>query len=205
MEISENKIEILRQALPRGLSAGDSGLGDLPQKSIQPAKWPAYSASSILDTKLYSRSPDSIDTFPPAKNPKDIYVHPWKVYLRINNDGNYEYKIEYSSKIYNGFSSYAITEITGLDEWTSASNGFLYLEATVETLSISKAEIKGPSETIGDRITFSEDNQSKFTVPIAYIYDDEAGAKKIRQLAFHNFTIANMCIDGKPAICAFAA
>lgn len=70
-EITQDKLELLRIALPKGLSAGDSGLAGFPEKPFtQPMNWPQFQATTT-DTKLYTGSPTVTET-PQTIQPQQV-------------------------------------------------------------------------------------------------------------------------------------
>lgn len=203
-EADAQKLELLRTALPKGLSAGDSGLGGLNSKQIvQQSAWPQFTTSTS-ESKLYTPNPT------PAQSPSiatqasalDIPFHPWQILLRTVDDAT-EYKIEYNSTLYSGLNNWNNIAITGLNSWTPASVGFLVIFGVVENGACIKASIQGPETIPSDRIDFVDDVQVSFAAQIGYIYKVEE-SWFVRQLAFHNFTLIQTCVDGKAALYPFA-
>jgi hypothetical protein len=125
--------------------------------------------------------------------------HPWQVSLK-QNDGAYEYQVESKSNVYKSFENYEKFAVTGLGSWQSASEGFIFLSGTVEELTVQQLTIEGPKDDIGERVTFSGDDQTKFTVPIAYIFKTVSGGTNVRQLQFQDLTMIDTCIKGKVAV-----
>jgi hypothetical protein len=126
-------------------------------------------------------------------------AHPWKISLRTENDV-VQYKVELNSALYSGLGSFSNIEVTGLDFWAEASEGYLYLFGVIEDGVCTEASIQGPAEIPSDRIEFNDDEQNSFSTIIGYIYEDENGNLVVKQDAFHNFTLFNICVNGNPAI-----
>jgi hypothetical protein len=125
--------------------------------------------------------------------------HPWQIRLTTNDEGETLYLVEYNSNLYAGLASYANVEVTGLDSASFISVGYVVLTGTVVNLACSGANVSINS-VLPERIKFSGDTQTEFSVIIGYLYQDESEAWNVRQNAFHNFTLTNFCINGKPAI-----
>jgi hypothetical protein len=123
--------------------------------------------------------------------------HPWQILLRTEND-NVEYKVESASSLYSGLGSWDSVEITGLDVWQGASEGYVVLKGVVSNGACSSAsiEIQGG---LDDRIEFSDDDQTSFTTQIGFIFE-EGDSLSVRQNAFHNFTLIDSCVNGNSAI-----
>ena len=128
----------------------------------------------------------------------DSTIHPFKIYSRVNN-GTPEVKVESASSVYSGFGSFATTAITGLDSWTGASQGYVVVKGEVSAGgTVTSQEILWGQGSLGSRITFSEETQTGYNFPIAYLYFD-GPALKIRQLAFTDKTLVTVCVTGKAA------
>jgi len=125
--------------------------------------------------------------------------HPWQVRLSTYENGNTLYLIEYNSNLYKGLSSFENIEITGLNFPVAISEGYVVLFGVVTDGECSNASIQ--FQTIpSDRIEFIDDMQNSFAVILAYLYQDENATWVVRQNAFHNLTLVDVCIDGKSAI-----
>ena len=134
----------------------------------------------------------------------DASIHPFKIYSRVNN-GTPEVKVESASSVYSGFGSFSTTAITGLDSWTGASQGYVVVVAEVSAGgSVTSQEILWGQGSLGSRITFSEETQTGYNFPIAYLYF-EGTVLKIRQLAFTDKTLVTVCVDGKGAVYPISA
>lgn len=200
MDIDPQKLEILRSAFPRGLSAGDGGL-TVSKGSISPQeKWPQFQ-SSIIESKVYSRMPqeEAIVQQQQQSGVSSSIVHPWKVTLLSEDDTTF-YKVEYNSNLYSSIASWTKIEVTGLDFPSEMSEGFLTLFGVVVDGVCTEASIQGPEAIPSDRIDFVGDDQNSFAVQIAYLYLNEDGGWSVRQLAFSDLTIVDFCVNGKPAI-----
>ena len=202
-EVDQQKLELLRTALPKGLSAGDGGLTKPRGEISQVASFPQFS-SKVTDSKTYS--PD-VSLPPTPQIAQDsafsLVPHPWQVLLRTEDDVT-QYKIDFNSTLYRGLGSFSNIAVTGLDFWDTASVGYLYLFGVIEDGECTEASIQGPEDTPSDRIEFIDDEQNSFSVLIAYLYEDEGGAIAVQQRAFHDFTLMQTCIDGKAALYPFA-
>lgn len=129
--------------------------------------------------------------------------HPFQIRKQLVPESDppvYEVKVESASKIYSGFGSFAETSIVGLDVWTEASVGYVIIEAQVSAEGVVTSQVILWGEaSLGDRITFSEETQTAYRFPIAYLYFEESSLK-IRQLSFTDKTLVTICVDGKNAI-----
>lgn len=200
LEIDLQKLELLRTALPKGLSAGDGGLTQPRSISTPVASFPQFT-SKVSESKLYNPTLDQ-NTLPSEVSDQafiDLPSHPWKIILRSNEE-TFEYKIELNSALYSGLGNFTNIAITGLDFWAPASVGYLYLFGIVENGICTEASIQGPEEIPSDRIDFVGDEQNSFSTILGYIYDDENGNFFVKQDAFHNFTLLDVCVNGRPAI-----
>ena len=198
-EIDPQKLEMLRQAFPRGLAAGDGGLVDARGT---PQDMPQFSGfrSNTTQQKLRNLIPEFTDV-PQVGSAggDDIPPHPWQVTLRTEN-GVTQYKVDFNSTLYSGLGSFNNLAVTGLDFWATASVGYLYLFGVVENGICTDASIQGPAEIPSDRVDFVGVEQNSFSALIAYLYDDGSGGITVQQRAFHDFTIINACINGRPSI-----
>lgn len=200
MAIEPEKLELLRVALPKGLAAGDSGLGELRGKPIQQqSSWPQFQ-STKTDSRLYTPSPESLDgSVTQQSQQTPTLPHPWKITLKTENGATY-YKVDYNSKLYESFSSWNNIAVTGLDFWSEIFSGYAALRADVSNGTCSFAEVASYGDELPDRITFSDSDQTEFVFPIGYFYKDENGNWIVLQKAFMDLTLSSMCINGKPAI-----
>lgn len=128
----------------------------------------------------------------------DATIHPFKIYKRVE-DGLEEVKVESASSVYSGISSFTTIPITGLDFWTTASVGYVIILGVISGGIVTSQEIIWGQPTLGSRISFSGGAQTGYRVPIAYLYRDENGSLRIRQLSFTDKTIMDSCVDGNPA------
>jgi hypothetical protein len=171
-----------------------------------------------LDQKLQQIQPSPETILPPRPNDDLIYSltvedtelrwlpygggssspHPWQILLRTN-DETYEYKIEVNSRLYSGLESWSDIEVGGLDGWANASVGYVILFGVVDDGVCTEANIQSGQGSLPTRITFSEDIQTGFAVQLGYLFEQD-NVFFVRQNAFHNFTLINVCVSGKPAI-----
>lgn len=197
-DIDQNKIELLRTILPKGLSAGDGGLGNYSEKPNQTSNWPAFQ-SSTSETKLYTKSIEPSGYSAPSQQQQGAFEpHPWKVYLKVE-DQTTKYKVEYNSNLYTSISSWNNKTVTGLDSWNNISEGFLILSGEVNNGECTKANVDKQND-VPDRITFGDESQTGFSVQIAYLYQAENNKWIVRQLIFQDLTLVNICSNGKSAI-----
>ena len=125
--------------------------------------------------------------------------HPFKIYSRTEGEVT-QVKVESASSVYTGFASFATTEITGLNSWTGAVEGFVIIVAEVSSGgTVTDQEILWGQSSVGTRVTFASDVQTEYRFPIAYLYFVD-GALQIRQLAFTDKTLVTVCVAGKAAI-----
>lgn len=201
-EITSDKLELLRTALPKGLSAGDGGIASFPEKPFaQPMNWPQFQTTTT-DTKLYTESP-TITEEPQtiqSQAATDI-IHPWKIYKTTSNDVT-QVKIEYNSNVYSGTGSYDNIAVTGLDSWTQAETGYVVLKGSVSNHEITSLSIVWGDDGSTQRAEFNSNNeQTDVTIRLGYIYQDENDAWQIRQDVFGQLTIITTCYQTKPCLC----
>jgi hypothetical protein len=176
-----------------GGSMGSNAMeGSLPQQFNQQTN------------RFFAQQEESLpDLILPAMGGEDSVAHPWKISLRTE-ENVVQYKVELNSALYSGLGSFANIEVTGLNFWASASEGYLYLFGVIEDGECTEASIQGPEEVPSDRIEFIDDEQNTFSTIIGYIYNDENENLVVKQDAFQNFTLMQTCIDGKSALYPFA-
>jgi hypothetical protein len=220
-EIDPQKLEILRQALPRGLAAGDGGFVD---SRGTPDVMPQFAPfrSNTIQNKLRVPSPEFSD--PPqvgGAGPK-IPLHPFQV-VQINNDGNYSYFVNLESNLFSSLSPTSKVAITGLNSpFTLTSGGYIWLGITfnrsggvtgafidnsdTDTFNLSAApwsdnnayvEDDGEPEPEGAR------HQSSRKL-IAYIIAGANGEPVVKQVMRNDQVLRSVCINGKPAQYPFA-
>jgi hypothetical protein len=195
------KLEMVRTALPKGLSAGDSGLGGLVSKPPQQSSaWPQFT-SSTSESKIYTTNPTTSQVVQPQSNAAKTTSnpHPWQIRLVTNDEEDVFYLVEYNSNLYAGLGSYTNVTVTGLDSEAPVSEGYVVLTGTVVNGACSTANVNLEG-SFPERIEFNEDVQTKFSAIIGYLYQDENDAWTVRQNAFHNFTLFSTCVNGMPAI-----
>jgi hypothetical protein len=194
------KLEMVRTALPKGLTAGDSGLGGLNSKPQQQSvPWPQFT-SSTSESKIYTTTPTTSQVVQPQSNAAQISTpHPWQVLLRTEDDVD-QYKVDFNSTLYRGLDSFDNIAVTGLDFWAEANLGYLYLFGVVSNGVCTEASIQGPTEIPSDRIEFIDGEQNTFSVLIAYLYEDEDGNTAVQQRAFQDLTLMDFCINGNATI-----
>ena len=199
MAIEPDKLELLRVALPRGLAAGDSGLGELRGKSFpQQPSWPQFQ-STQTNSRLYTPSPESTEIpITQQSQQASTLLHPWKIYLRTQNNDT-QFKVDLNSVIYPSFQNWDTITVVGLDTWSDVSTGFVVISGDVNNLECELVSISGPIVSPPDRISFSEDTQASFSVIIGYLYQQD-GTWCAIQNAFQNLTLIDVCVDGKAAI-----
>ena len=131
----------------------------------------------------------------------DSGPHPFQVRLETNEGGT-SFVVESASKLYTGLATYSIQSLTGSFSGT-ASQGFLFLSASVSNGSVSSVSIVGPAESVGNRITSASGQQTGFTYPIAYIFLD-GDTFRVRQLCFQDLTLIDICVNGESCRYPFA-
>ena len=140
--------------------------------------------------------------------PALINPHPWQIVFRTEND-TLQFKVDLNSRLYKNLKDWTEIEVDGLNDWKSASAGFLILFGVIIDGECTEASIQGPQEVPSDRIEFLDGpNDSKiqnsFATLLGYFYEDENENIVAQQIAFHNFTLMQTCIDGNPALYPFA-
>lgn len=201
-EITPDKLELLRTALPKGLSAGDSGLAGFPEKpSTQPMSWPQFQATTT-DTKLYTGSPAITETPQTIQSQAaEETLHPWAIYSSTDSNGDTIVKIELNSRVYKGTGTYDNIAVTGLDSWIPPQEGYVILNGTVLNNEITNLSITWGDDGSTERATFNTNNeQTRVTIRLAYLYQEEE-SWRIRQDVFGQLTAITTCYDAKPTIC----
>jgi hypothetical protein len=132
--------------------------------------------------------------------------HPWQIKLRTvpeTDPPEYEFKVEAASRLYEGLENWSDIEVSGLNEWFSILDGeYIILNGTVENGACTEAEIL-KTDTLPDRIVFEDDEQTEFNTQLGFIFS-QGEQLRVRQNAFHNFTLIQNCINDKIAIYPFA-
>jgi len=129
----------------------------------------------------------------------DDSEHPWKIELRRNNSGSYEFRVNLNSNLYSSLGSFSSVVVSGLGVWNGAGVGFILLNGSVSNGICSFANVVGPT-ILSQRISFSGKNQTAFSTKLGYIYSSGSGTLSVIQNAHHDFTLIETCVDGKPAI-----
>jgi hypothetical protein len=201
MAIETDKLELLRVALPKGLAAGDSGLGELRGKSFpQQPSWPQFQ-STQTNSRLYTPSPESTEIpITQQSQQASTLLHPWKVYQRTE-DNETQFKIDLNSKVYSGTGSYDNIAVTGLNSWTQAVTGYVVLKGSVSNHEITSLSIVWGDSGSTQRAEFNSNNeQTDVTIRLGYIYQ-ENNAWQIRQDVFGQLTVITTCYQTKPCLC----
>jgi hypothetical protein len=124
--------------------------------------------------------------------------HPWKISLR-ETDGGTEFKVELNSRLYSGLGNWDNIDVAGLNSWSGVSEGYIILFGVVEDGVCTEASIEGPQSTLSDRIDFVDEEQNSFAAQLGYLYQEDDDWR-VRQNAFHNFTLMDFCVNAKTAI-----
>lgn len=165
---------------------------------------------------LSNEKPLGEEKSPSEKNPSPFFIwtegggstppHPWKITIRIvpeSDPPQYEYSIESSSKLFNGFGGNEIN-VTGADGIFRIlqSDGYVFIELTFSNEQITQSQIK-INEQIGDLVEFSfgtPPKQTKLRQQIGYVsFNDEGVPQIVLQNAWHNYTLFDICRNGVPA------
>lgn len=131
-------------------------------------------------------------------------AHPWQIRLRVTPGSGpsptYQYLVESASSIYAQIGSFTTAATaSGLNTWASiASDKYVIIEGTVSSGSVTAVETK-LVDSLGDRITQTSGDQTKFVYPLGYIYFDES-VPLVRQTAFHNLTLIDFCWNSKGVV-----
>lgn len=132
----------------------------------------------------------------------DMPAHPWKITIRPVPDTDpqeYEYAIEEASRLYDGFGGAELT-VGGADgEFRPLTEGYIILEARFNNGNFSFAQIQ-IDEEIGDFIETAGDppKQIQLRQQIGYVFFDDDGNPRLRQNAWHNYTLFDVCRNGVP-------
>ena len=124
--------------------------------------------------------------------------HPWQITLRTEEDET-EFKVELNSFLYKGLEDWEIIEVSGLDEWKTAGEGYIILRGNVSNLECNKALIVDSQQSLPKRINFFGEKQDVFSVQLGYLYIVD-NIFFVRQNSFQNLTIIDTCVGGKSAI-----
>lgn len=154
--------------------------------------------------QLKSGSLDTVEDFILSSPSGEVQIppHPWKITIEDTSTGptpNFQYKIEPASRLFNGFGGNSIT-VNGTDGvFRNIETGYYILEISfTETGAVEQAQIE-ISEDFGDALEFEGDpeKQTKAKIRIGFVYEEEE-VYRVRQNAFHNFTLVDACRNGIP-------
>lgn len=138
----------------------------------------------------------------------DTPAHPWKITIRTVPDTDpqeYEYAIESGSRLFNGFGANEVTVVGADGEWRNLEEGYYLIEVDFEQGEFSYAQIQ-IAEEIGEFVEIAGDppRQTKLKQQIGYIFFDDDGIPQLRQNAWHNYSLMDVCLSGFPAKVAIA-
>jgi hypothetical protein len=127
--------------------------------------------------------------------------HPWKITIEDQrpeggNSPVWKYKIESASRLFNGFGGTQVT-VSGADGvFRNLEEGFYFIEVDFSDGVIDQAQIQ-IDEDIGNLVETSGNpiKQTKLRQQIGYVYFDE-GDPKVRQTAWHNYSLLDACRNG---------
>jgi hypothetical protein len=129
----------------------------------------------------------------------ETIAHPWKIELRTNpNTQNYEIRVSSESRLFSGIENWSTVGISNLGSWVSLSYGYVVLSCGVSGSNPTSGSVNFGS-SFGNRISISGTNQTGFRFLLGNVISENS-SPKIKQYAFHNLTIFQTCVDGKPAI-----
>lgn len=128
-------------------------------------------------------------------------AHPWKITTRTvpeSDPPEYEYAIEPTSKLFNGFGGTQVTVIGADGVFRSVGEGgYCFIEVNFSNGAVQQAQIQ-INENIGPFIVTSGTSQT-LRQQIGYIYfDSDSGVPIVIQNAWHNYTLFDVCRNGVP-------
>lgn len=127
--------------------------------------------------------------------------HPFQVTLQLDGS-NWQRKIDLNSRFFTNLGSFSQTSVPNLNTWANASAGYILLEGTITSNSISSLAFVS-AETRGDAITLTgtspNQTQSKFRISIAYIYEDGDGLS-VQQEVHGHLAGTRICFGGVTCI-----
>ena len=124
-------------------------------------------------------------------------AHPWEITLETVKDSR-KYKIEESSRLFDGFGGNAVT-VGGADGvLRNLEEGFYFIEVDFsQDGAITEAQIQIAND-IGPLVVSSGGRQTKLRQQIGEVYIDNNDNRRIRQTAWHNFSLFDICRNGVP-------
>jgi hypothetical protein len=128
-------------------------------------------------------------------------AHPWKITIRTipeSDPPEYEYAIESASRLFNGFGGTPVTVIGADGVFQILEEGYVFIEVDFTDGVIDEARIT-IDEDIGDIVETSGDppQQTKLRQQIGYVFFED-DVPKVRQNAWHNYTLFDACRNGVP-------
>ncbi len=148
---------------------------------------------------------DSYDGDPTATNPTQFLkwkkveasrsTHPFAVYLQTNQNGTVQARVESDSIIYTGIGTYSSHNISGLNTFVNAVQGYVTVSASVSNGIVSS----GFSLNWGSSST-NRANASYVEARIAYLYSVNGGGWEVIQMVFGNMTTITGCYNGDPIV-----
>lgn len=137
----------------------------------------------------------------------DTPAHPWKITIRTTPDSDppeYEYKIEPASILFDGFGGTQV-DVSGADGvFRNVEEGYYFIEVDFSGGDVDQAQIQIDGN-IGEFVETSGDppEQTKLRQQIGYVFFED-GVPKVRQNAWHNYTLFDACRNGAPVKVAIA-
>lgn len=125
--------------------------------------------------------------------------HPWKITIRTvpeSDPPEYEYAIESASRLFNGFGGTEVDVVGADGVFRPVEEGFYFIEVEFTSGEISQAGIK-ITEDMGASVETEGGKQKKLKQQIGYVYFED-GVPEIRQYAWHNYSLFDVCRDGGP-------
>lgn len=132
--------------------------------------------------------------------------HPWQI--RLKSSGSLmQFKVNGDSDVYDGI-NFDRKTVTGLDTWTTARIGFVYLEGSVDaSLNVTTITMKMLAD-LPERVTTAAEKQTKFVYVLGYLWsetqtvsDGRGGSRSVtkwyvRQEAFRHVTLLIVQVEG---------
>ncbi len=213
-EIDAQKLDLLRKAFPKGLSAGDGGFSESRGTPDAMNAWPQF-RSATTQSKAYN-SP-FFDTAPPTlQQIPRISTHPFQLLQSRNDNGTYSYAVVLESHLFDNLKPNSKISITGLNSpFPLSSGGYVWLGITFDRNSnvtgafIDNSDLNQfdlSANPWSNNNAYVEDDQDSEEPRhqtsrklIAYIIADPNGNPIVKQVMNSDQVLRNICINGKPA------
>lgn len=140
-------------------------------------------------------------SLPAMAEEEEVIAHPWKITIRTTPNSDpptYQYAIESGSRLFNGFGENEVG-VSGADGiFRNLEEGYYFIEVIFSDNIVDNAQIK-TGTNLGNIIETSGDppKQTKLRQQIGYVFFED-GVPQLRQNAWHNYTLFDVCRNGIP-------